>query len=90
MSYSSPDINNKIMSMKTMWHVACLQEIGREYKVCLENLNRKNHLGGLFNRQCLTEIRWEDWIVFVRLMIRTCGGFIGNLQQITQTALLVC
>jgi hypothetical protein len=48
------------------------------YNLCLENLNRKNHLGdlgGKCKRQCLKEIGWEDWIGFVRLVIRVSGGF---------------
>jgi hypothetical protein len=36
------------------------------------------------------KIGWEDWVVFVRLVIRVSGGFFvqSNFQQITQTALL--
>jgi hypothetical protein len=42
----------------------------REYKVCLENLKRRNHLGDLVGYdkiQFLKEIGLEDWIVLLGL-----------------------
>jgi hypothetical protein len=55
-----------------------MHTVEKVYKVCLENLNRKNHfgdIGGYCKSQCLKEVGWEDWIVFIRHMIRVSGGF---------------
>jgi len=44
----------------------------------LRNLKMREHLGdfgGKCKSQCLKEIGWGDWIVFVSLMIRVSGGF---------------
>jgi hypothetical protein len=77
-----------------MWHVASFWLRMFYYKVCLEILNSRTHLGdslGQCKSECLKETEWENWIIYVILVIRVgvSSSLYRNLQHITQTNLLV-